>query len=107
MNKSNEQKELNDFYSEREYHFIKPKYLKFQLNDNTKENKNKTKTEYYKSFKNLKEKLKKQDDANNNIINDIKRQESLTKYKIQVGIVKLNEYKNTIRRFNKKHNNIY
>ena len=107
LNKLNEQKELNDYYSEREYHFIKPKYLKFQLNDNTKENKNKTKTEYYKSFKNLKEKLKKQDDANNNIINDIKRQESLTKYKIQVGIVKLNEYKNKIRRFNKKHNNIY
>ena len=42
-----------------------------------------------------------------NIINDIKRQESLTKYKIQVGIVKLNEYKNNIRRFNKKHSNIY
>ena len=111
LSKLNEQKELNDIYSEREYHFIKPKYLKFQLNDNNnynnKENKIKTKSEYYRSFKNLKEKLKKQDKENNNIINDIKRQQSLTKYKIQVGIVKLNEYKNKIRRFNKMHSNIY
>jgi hypothetical protein len=107
LNKLSQRKEFNEAYSEKNNHFIDSKYLKFKLSNKTKENKNKTKTEFYNNFKNLKEKLKKKDESNNIIINDIKRQQSLTKYKIQVGIVKLNEYKNKIRRFNKMQSNKY
>jgi ubiquitin-conjugating enzyme E2 S len=46
-------------------------------------------------------------DDNNKIKNDIKRQQSLNKYKIQVGIVKLNEYKVKLRQLKKLNSNIY
>ena len=37
-------------------------------------------------------KLRKQNDVNSKLINNIKKEQSLSKYKLQVGIVKLNKY---------------
>ena len=48
---------------------------------------------YGNKFHALKMKLRKQDNVNSNLINDIKKEQSLSKHKIQVGIVQLNSYK--------------
>ena len=44
-------------------------------------------------FKALKIKLRKQNDINNDLINNIKKEQSLSKYKLQIGIVQLNGHK--------------
>ena len=55
-------------------------------------------TNYGIKFKTLKMKLRKQNDVNSNLINNIRKEQSLSKYKLQVGIVKLNGYRPKIRR---------
>ena len=105
LNKLSEGKEFDDMYSEKEYFLIKPKYLDYNKNnENSKEKKNIDKTEFYVDFNRLKQKIKKQNEPSDKIIKDIKRQQSLTKHEIQVGIVKLNEYKIKLRQFKKLHN---
>ena len=105
LNKLSEGKEYDDMYSEKEYYLIKPKYLDYNKNnENSKEKKNIDKTEFYVDFNRLKQKIKKQNEPSDKIIKDIKRQQSLTKHEIQVGIVKLNEYKIKLRQFKKLHN---
>lgn len=44
-------------------------------------------------FHDLKKKLRKQNDVNSNLINDIKKEQSMHKYRLQVGVVKLIGYK--------------
>jgi len=44
-------------------------------------------------FKSLKIKLRKQNDINNDLINNIKKEQSLSKYKLKIGIVQLNGHK--------------
>ena len=56
------------------------------------------KTTFGIKFSTLKMKLRKQNDVNSNLINNIKKEQSLSKYKLQVGIVKLNGYKPKNRR---------
>ena len=55
----------------------------------------------------MKLKLRKKDDANNKIKNDIRRQQSMTKHTIQVGIVKLNEYKIKLRQYRNLHSKVF
>ena len=108
LNKLSEEKKFDDIYSEKEFNFIRPKYLEFNKNtENSNEKRNKVKTDFYYNFKNLKNKLKKQNEANENIINEIKRQQSLKQHNIQVGIVKLNEYKVKLRQIKKFHSKNY
>ena len=52
-------------------------------------------------FHNLKMKLRKQNDLNIKLINNIKKEQSLSKYKLQVGIVKLNKHISTNKKRNK------
>ena len=109
LNKLSEQKEFNEIYYDKDlYNFIKPKYLEFKRHsDTSREKRNKDKKEFYKNFKHLKEKLKKQNEANDNIMNDIKKQQSLKKHNIQVGIVKLNEYKVKLRIIRKLNSSVF
>lgn len=103
LNKLSEQNEFDDAYSERDYNTnIHSKYLEFKLNkEDTKERRKVEHNEFYKDFKNFKQKLNKQIEVNDEIIKDIKRQQSLNKYNIQVGIVKLNGYKVKLRQLKK------
>ena len=107
LNKLNEQKEFNNSYSEKDFkqNALKPKYPEYnRKKDHFNE---KINNEFIENFKILKQKIKKQNNANDSIKNDIKRQQSLNKYKIQVGIVKLNEYKVKLRQLKKLNSNIY
>ena len=105
MNNSNEHKEFDSLYSEKEYKKMQSKYLEQnKVIDNLKIKRNPEKKVFFKEFKFLKQKLEKQNKANDNIKNDIYRQLSLNKHEIQVGIVKLNEYKVKMRQFKKLHN---
>lgn len=54
---------------------------------------------YLNKFNSFKIKLRKQNDVNSNLINNIKKEEALSKYRLQVGIVKLNAYKTKNRIF--------
>ena len=109
LNKLSEQKEFDEFYYDKDYyHFIKPKYLEFKTkSESSRDKRNLNKTEFYKNFKHLKEKLKRQNEANDNIMNEIKKQQSLKKHNIQVGIVKLNEYKVKLRMIKKLNSKVY
>ena len=70
------------------------------VSDNSKKKNIRTRSRTRKSasisfsskFQNLKMKLRKQNDVNSKLINNIKKEQSLSKYKLQVGIVKLNKY---------------
>ena len=105
LNNSNEHKEFDSLYSEKEYKKMQSKYLEqSKVIDNLKIKRNPEKKVFFKEFKFLKQKLEKQNKANDNIKNDIYRQLSLNKHEIQVGIVKLNEYKVKMRQFKKLHN---
>ena len=107
LNKLNEQKEFNNSYSEKDFkqNALKTKYPEYnRKKDHFNE---KINNEFIENFKILKQKIKKQNNANDSIKNDIKRQQSLNKYKIQVGIVKLNEYKVKLRQLKKLNSNIY
>ena len=104
LNNLNERKEFDSLYSEREYKKIQSKYLESsKIIDNSKPKRNIEKTEFYKEFKILKQKLQKQNEVSDKIKKDINRQLSLNKHEIQVGIVKLNEYKVKMRQFKKMH----
>ena len=108
LNKLSDQKVFNYIYSDRDNNLYKPQYLEFNLSNETKkENKMRDSNKYYLDFKNLKQKMHKKDDENNKIKNDIKRQQSLTKHKIQVGLVKLNEYKIKLRQYKNMHSKVY
>ena len=63
--------------------------------------KNRIKSAFGTKFHSLKMKLRKQNDVNSNLINNIKKEQSLSKHKLQVGIVKLNGYKTKKRKLNK------
>ena len=72
------------------------------MNDKTKLRiKNSIKSSFGTKFHSLKMKLRKQNELNSHLINNIKKEQSLSKYKLQVGIVKLNGYKPKKRKFNK------
>jgi hypothetical protein len=104
LNKLSDQKVFNYLYSDRDNNLYKQKYLEFNMsNENTIESRSKDSDKFYSNFKNLKLKLQKRDDANNKIKNDIKRQQSMTKHSIQVGIVKLNGYKIKLRQYRNKN----
>lgn len=108
LNKLSEKKEADDINTDSEYNLIQPKYLDFNKNNYIIIHKRDVdKKEFYNSFKTLRKKLKKQNEVSDKIIKDIKRQQSLTKYNIQVGIVKLNEYKIKLRQLKKSHNYVH
>ena len=70
--------------------------------NNSKELRNKNKPEYYNNFQHIKKKLIKVNEANDKIMKDIQREQSLRKHNIQVAIVKFNQYKLKFKRL-KKH----
>ena len=65
------------------------------LNDNSKGKKFERRNSQinFGVFYDLKKQLRKQNDVNSNLINNIKKEQSLHKYRLQVGIVKLIGYK--------------
>ena len=104
----NESKELELFSEYNEYNQNTPatstreknKSKKKSINSLIKEHKKNflrskksIKANYGIKFNALKMKLRKQNDVNSNLINDIKKEQSLSKYKLLIGIVKLNGYK--------------
>lgn len=101
----NESKELELFSeynqntpatSTREKNKSKNKSINTLIKENKKNflrSKKSIKASYGVKFKALKMKLRKQNDVNSNLINDIRKEQSLSKYKLQIGIVKLNGYK--------------
>ena len=110
LNKLSDQKVFNYIYSDRDNKLYKPQYLELEApNDKTIESRDRdnNNSEFYSNFKNLKLKLRKKEDDNNKIKNDIKRQQSLQKHSIQVGLVKLNEYKVKLRQFRNLHSKVY
>ena len=110
LNKLSDQKVFNYIYSDRDNKLYKPQYLELDApNDKTIESRDRdnNNSEFYSNFKNLKLKLRKKEDDNNKIKNDIKRQQSLQKHSIQVGLVKLNEYKVKLRQFRNLHSKVY
>ena len=108
LNKLSDQKVFNYIYSDKDNNLYKQQYLELNLSNETKkENKIRDSNKYYLNFKTLKQKMHKRDDENNKIKNDIRKQQSLTKHEIQVGIVKLNEYKIKLRQFKNKHSKVY
>ena len=110
LNKLSDQKVFNYIYSDRDNKLYKPQYLELEApNDKTIESRDRdnNNSEFYSNFKNLKLKLRKKEDDNNKIKNDIKRQQSLQKHTIQVGLVKLNEYKVKLRQFRNLHSKVY
>ena len=110
LNKLSDQKVFNYIYSDRDNNLYKPQYLELDApNDKTIESRDRdnNNSEFYSNFKNLKLKLRKKEDDNNKIKNDIKRQQSLQKHTIQVGLVKLNEYKVKLRQFRNLHSKVY
>ena len=110
LNKLSDQKVFNYIYSDRDNKLYKPQYLELDMPyDKTIESKDKDNNtnKFYSNFKHLKLNLRKRDDANNKIKNDIKRQQSMKKHTIQVGIVKLNEYKVKLRQFRNLHNKVF
>ena len=112
LNKLSDQKVFNYIYSDRDNKLYKPQYLELDIpydktiesRDRDRDNNN---SQFYSNFKNLKLKLRKKDDANNKIKNDIRRQQSMTKHTIQVGIVKLNEYKIKLRQYRNLHSKVF
>ena len=110
LNKLSDQKVFNYIYSDCDNKLYKPQYLELEApNDKTIESRDRdnNNSEFYSNFKNLKLKLRKKEDDNNKIKNDIKRQQSLQKHSIQVGLVKLNEYKVKLRQFRNLHSKVY
>ena len=101
----NESKELELFseYNQntpvtttREKNKSKNKSINSLIKENKKNflrSKKSIKASYGIKFNALKMKLRKQKDVNSNLINDIKKEQSLSKYKLLIGIVKLNGYK--------------